>query len=77
MTPTSGSISTRKVLPPLHTTSISIGCCLRRPSAGGSPYYVVSILDMMAAIKPKISTTALGLTASSATLLLVRLSALA
>ena len=39
---------------------------------GGSPYYVVIILDMMQAIKPDISTVALGITASSATLLLVR-----
>lgn len=39
--------------------------------AGGQAYSIVSILDAMSVIKPEISTVAFGVSASTATLLLV------
>ena len=46
-------------------------CC----NAGGSPYATIAILDMMDAIKCDISTVAFGMCASTATLLLVSVTA--
>ena len=42
-------------------------------SAGGSPYAVVAILDTIKTLKVDVSTIAFGQSASTATLLLVRL----
>lgn len=41
-------------------------------AAGGQAYSIMAILDAMDAVKPDISTIAIGLCASTATLLLVR-----
>ena len=44
-------------------------------NAGGSPYATIAILDMMDVIKCDISTVAFGMCASTATLLLVSVTA--
>lgn len=41
--------------------------------AGGAPYHVISLLDTIQALRINVSTVTLGISASTATLLLVRL----
>lgn len=62
---------------------VNSGCAKKNPypwlsrccNAGGSPYATIAILDMMDAIKCDISTVAFGMCASTATLLLVSVTA--